>query len=182
MRQGPKKSPVKIKIKYRRTNNQIRANRVRLIGPQGESLGIVPRDEALRKANEYGLDLVEIAPEAHPPVCKIIDYSKFLFEEEKKAKEAKKKQKSTQLKEVKFRPNTDEHDYNFKLNHIKKFLEKGSKVKITIWFRGRQMLHKEFGYQIIERLKNDLQGYGAIESDPQMEGRFLIAFFTPKSK
>lgn len=182
MQRGPKKSPVKIKIKYRRTNNQIRANRVRLIGPQGESLGIVPRDEAMRKADEYGLDLVEIAPEAHPPVCKIIDYSKFLFEEEKKAKEAKKKQKSTQLKEVKFRPNTDEHDYSFKLDHIKKFLEKGSKVKITIWFRGRQMVHKEFGYQIIERLKNDLQGYGAIESDPQMEGRFLIVFFTPKSK
>jgi len=182
MRRGPKKSPVQIKIQHRRVNEQIHVNRVRLIGAQGESFGILSRDEAMQKAHEAGLDLVEISPNSHPPVCKIIDYRKFLFEEEKKAKEAKKKQKSTQLKEIKFRPNTDEHDYNFKLNHIRKFLEKGNKVKVTIWFRGRQMAHKEFGYQIIDRLKNDLQEFGALESDPQMEGRFLVAFFAPKSK
>ena len=135
---------------------------------------------ALEKAKEFGLDLVEIAPQANPPVCKIIDYSKLLFEESKKAKEAKKKQHSIHLKEVKFRPRTDEHDYNFKLKHIIEFLTKGDKVKITIQFRGREMTHKKFGYNLIERLEKDLEEFGVFENKPKMEGRFLIAYISAK--
>lgn len=164
----------------RRINRQINVSKVRLIGPEKESLGIVPTDVALQKARDYGLDLVEIVPNANPPVCKIIDYSKLQFEESKKAREAKKKQHSTQLKEVKFRPRTDDHDYNFKVKHIKEFLEKGNKVKVTIQFRGREMAHKELGWELIERIKEDLSEYGEFEQDPKMEGRFLIGFVTSK--
>ena len=126
--------------------------------------------------------MVEVAPTANPPVCKIIDYSKFLFDESKKIKEAKKKQQSVHLKEVKFRPRTDEHDYNFKLEHIKNFLEKNNKVKITIQFRGREMTHKDLGYNVIERLREDLEEFGSFESNPKMEGRFLITYVTVKKK
>lgn len=166
----------------KRINNQIRASKVRLIGPEKESFGIVSINAALDKAREYGLDLVEIAPSANPPVCKIINYSKFLFEESKRAKEAKKKQQSVHLKEVKFRPRTDDHDYNFKLNHIKNFLNKSNKVKITIQFRGREMTHKKFGYDLIERLRKDLEEFGAFENEPKMEGRFLVTFVINKKK
>jgi translation initiation factor IF-3 len=169
-------------VPRKRINYQIRANQVRLIGPEGKSFGLVSRDVALKKAREYSLDLVEIVPKARQPVCKIIDYSKFLFEESKKAKEANKKQRSSQLKEIKFRPRTDEHDYNFKLSHIKSFLEKNNKVKMTIQFRGREMAHKELGYKLIERLRKDLEDCGTFESNPRMEGRFLITFVTAKKK
>jgi len=166
----------------KRINNQIRASKVRLIGPEKESFGIVSINVALDKAREYGLDLVEIAPSANPPVCKIINYSKFLFEESKRIKEAKKKQQSVHLKEVKFRPRTDDHDYNFKLNHIKNFLDKSNKVKITIQFRGREMTHKKFGYDLIERLRKDLEEFGTFENKPKVEGRFLVAFVISKKK
>ncbi|MCK4339106.1 MAG: translation initiation factor IF-3 [Candidatus Cloacimonetes bacterium] len=166
----------------KRINNQIRVSKVRLIGPEKEAFGIVSLKVALDKANDFDLDLVEIAPNANPPVCKIINYSKFLFDESKKAKEAKKKQQSVHLKEVKFRPRTDEHDYNFKLSHIKNFLEKNNKVKITIQFRGREMAHKELGYNLLERLQKDLEEFGSFESTPKMEGRFLITFVTTKKK
>jgi len=164
----------------KRINEKIIARKVRLIGPDKEALGIVSIQDALHKAREYGLDLVEIAPKANPPVCKIIDYSKLIFEESKKAREAKKKQHSTQLKEVKFRPRTDEHDYNFKVKHIKEFLEKGNKVKVTIQFRGREMAHKELGWELFKRIKEELEECGDFEQDPRMEGRFLIGFVSPK--
>ena len=153
-----------------------------MIGPEKEAFGVVSLEVALDKANEFGLDLVEIAPNANPPVCKIINYSKFLFDESKRAREAKKKQQSVHLKEVKFRPRTDEHDYNFKLNHIKNFLEKSNKVKITIQFRGREMTHKKQGYNLLERLREDLEEFGAFESTPKMEGRFLVTYVTAKKK
>jgi len=164
----------------KRINGEITASKVRLIGPNKESMGIVSTQEALQRARGYGLDLVEIAPEVNPPVCKIIDYSKLLFEESKKAREAKKKQHSTQLKEVKFRPRTDDHDFNFKVKHIKEFLEKGNKVKVTIQFRGREMAHKELGWELLERIKTELEEYGDFEQEPKMEGRFLIGFVTSK--
>lgn len=164
----------------KRINEKITAVKIRLIGPDKEALGIVSTQDALHRAREYGLDLVEIAPKANPPVCKIIDYSKLIFEESKKAREAKKKQHSTQLKEVKFRPRTDEHDYNFKVKHIKEFLEKGNKVKVTIQFRGREMAHKELGWELFKRIQKELEECGDFEQQARMEGRFLIGFVSPK--
>jgi len=127
------------------------------------------------------LDLVEIAPKANPPVCKIIDYSKFLYDLKKQQKKQKKKQRSTQLKEVKFRPNTDDHDYNFKLRHIKNFLEKGNKVKVTIRFRGREMAHQDLGFDLTDRIAEELQDYGKFDNPPRMEGRLLIGYVSPKN-
>ncbi|MBL7108529.1 MAG: translation initiation factor IF-3 [Candidatus Cloacimonetes bacterium] len=175
------RNPPKKKNK-RRINHQIKVQEVRLVGPEKEPLGIMSTRQAQQKAEEFGLDLVEVAPNSNPPVCKIIDYKKFLFEESKKAKQAKKKQKSTQLKEIKFRPRTEEHDYNFKVKNIKNFLEKNYKVKITIQFRGREMAHKELGYDLMKKLKEELSEFGSFENNPKMEGRFLIAFVSAKKK
>ena len=166
---------------FKRVNDQIRAPKVRLIGPEKQAFGIVPINEALQKSREFGLDLVEIVPNAKPPVCKMIDYSKFLYDQKKKRKQQHKKQKATQLKEIKFRPNTDAHDYNFKMKHIIEFLEKGNKVKVTIRFRGREMAHQDLGIELTTRIAEELKEYGKFDSPPKMEGRFLIGYIAPKN-
>jgi translation initiation factor IF-3 len=155
---------------------------VRLIGAEGEQLGIVSVVEALRIADEAELDLVEIAPLAEPPVCRVMDVGKFRYAESKKQHEAKLKQKQVQIKEVKFRPGTDEGDYNIKLRNLIKFLEEGDKTKITLRFRGREIAHQQIGMQLIERVKQDLLEHGVIEQFPKMEGRQMVMVISPKKK
>jgi translation initiation factor IF-3 len=150
------------------------------VAEDGEQLGIVPTRDALRMAEEREVDLVEIAPLAKPPVCKLMDYGKFKYREAKKAHEAKLKQKQIQVKEVKFRPGTDEGDYKIKLRNLTRFLEEGDKTKVTLRFRGREMAHQEFGVRLLERVKADLEPYGIVEQFPKMEGRQLIMVLGPK--
>ncbi len=158
----------------------INAPKVRLIGPDKEPMGIVSSAEALRLANEAELDLVEISPMADPPVCRIMDYGKFKYAESKKQHEAKLKQKQVQIKEIKFRPGTDEGDYNIKLRNLIKFLNEGDKTKVTLRFRGREMAHQEIGMRLIERVKADLDAYGVVEQFPKMEGRQMVMVLAPK--
>jgi translation initiation factor IF-3 len=153
---------------------------VRLLDEQGEQIGIVPIREALRMAEERDVDLVEIAPLANPPVCRLMDFGKFKYREAKKAHEAKLKQKQIQVKEVKFRPGTDEGDYQIKLRNLIRFLEDGDKTKVTLRFRGREMAHQEFGVRLLARVKEDLDPYGTVEQFPKMEGRQLIMVLAPK--
>jgi len=155
---------------------------VRLVGLEGEQLGVVRTSEALRMAEEAEVDLVEIAPQAVPPVCRIMDYGKFKYQEQKKAHEAKLKQKQIQVKEIKFRPGTDEGDYQVKLRNLIKFLEEGDKAKITLRFRGREMAHQEFGIRLLERVRTDLEPYGQVEQMPKLEGRQMIMVLAPKKK
>ncbi len=153
---------------------------MRLIGVSGEQVGIVPIAQAMKMAEEAEVDLVEIAPLAKPPVCKLMDYGKFKYREAKKAHEAKLKQKQIHVKEVKFRPGTDEGDYKIKLRNLIKFLEEGDKAKVTLRYRGREMAHQEFGVRLIERVKQDLEPYAVVEQYPKMEGRQLIMVLAPK--
>ena len=153
---------------------------MRLVGEEGEQLGIVQIRDAIRMAEEKDVDLVEIAPLAVPPVCKLMDFGKFKYREQKKAHEAKLKQKQIQVKEVKFRPGTDEGDYLIKLRNLKMFLEEGDKTKITLRYRGREMAHQEFGMRLIERVRKDLEELGVVEQYPKMEGRQLIMVLSPK--
>ena len=146
----------------------------------GDQLGIVSIADAMRMAEEQEVDLVEIAPLAKPPVCKLMDYGKFRYREQKKAHEAKLKQKQIQVKEIKFRPRTDEGDYKIKLGKLNQFLEEGDKAKVTLRFRGREMAHQEFGHRLIERVKNDLVEHGVVEQYPKMEGRQLVMVLAPK--
>jgi len=155
---------------------------VRLVAEDGEQLGIVPVAEALRAAEEKDVDLVEIAPLANPPVCKLMDFGKFRYREQKKAHEAKLKQKQIQIKEIKFRPRTDEGDYKIKLNKLVEFLEEGDKAKVTLRFRGREMAHQEFGKRVLERVKADLEAVGVVEQFPKMEGRQMVMVIAPKKK
>jgi translation initiation factor IF-3 len=155
---------------------------VRLVGEQGEQLGIVAIAEALRMAEEKNVDLVEIAPLAVPPVCKLMDYGKFRYREQKKAHEAKLKQKQIQVKEIKFRPGTDEGDYKIKLGKLIEFLEGGDKAKVTLRFRGREMAHQEFGVRLLERVKADLEQVGLVEQFPKLEGRQMVMVLAPKKK
>ena len=161
-------------------NSDINAPEVRLVGVEGEQLGIVLIADALRMAEEAEVDLVEIAPTAKPPVCKMMDFGKFKYREAKKAHEAKLKQKQIQVKEVKFRPGTDEGDYQIKLRNLIKFLEEGDKAKVTLRYRGREMAHQEFGHRLIERVKIDLEAYAVVEQYPKMEGRQLVMVLGPK--
>jgi len=163
-------------------NNEITTPEIRLIGEQGEQIGIVSIQQALSLAEEAGVDLVEIAPTAQPPVCRIMDFGKFKYYEAKKAHEARLKQKQIQVKEVKFRPGTDEGDYQIKLRNLVRFLEDGDKTKITLRFRGREMAHQEFGIRLLERVKADLVEYGTVEQFPKMEGRQLIMVIAPIKK
>jgi len=149
---------------------------------EGEQLGVFRTSEALRMAEEAGVDLVEIAPQAAPPVCRIMDYGKFKYQEQKRAHEAKLKQKQIQVKEIKFRPGTDEGDYQVKLRNLIKFLEEGDKAKVTLRFRGREMAHQEFGTRLLERVKADLEPYGQVEQMPKLEGRQMIMVIAPKKK
>lgn len=146
---------------------------VRVIGAEGEQLGVLQTQDALRRAEEAGLDLVEVAPTAAPPVCRIMDYSKYKYEQEKKEKEAHKKQKVIHLKEVRFGPKIGEHDYQFKLRNLEEFLKRGDKVKVTMMFRGREMAHIDLGRKVLERLSSDISAIGEIEESPRLEGRFL---------
>ena len=156
--------------------------RVRVIGSDGEMIGVLSRDEALRMAEEEGLDLVEIQPNADPPVCKIMDFGKFKFELQKKANEAKKKSKQVEIKEMKFRPVTDEGDYQIKLRNMRRFLEEGDKVKVNIRFRGREMSHQELGREMAARIEADLGEDIVIESRPRLEGRQMVMMIAPKKK
>ena len=155
---------------------------VRLLGPESEPLGIVSLAEANRLAEEKELDLVEIAPTAKPPVCRIMDFGKFKYREAKKAHEAKLKQKQIQVKEVKFRPGTDEGDYNIKVRNLKRFLEEGDKTKITLRFRGREMAHQELGMALLKRVEADLTELGQVEQFPKMEGRQMVMMVGPRKK
>ena len=155
---------------------------MRLNGLENEPLGIVSLAEAFRMAEEANVDLVEIAPNAVPPVCRLMDYGKFKYSEQKKAHEAKQKQKIIQVKEVKFRPGTDEGDYSIKLRNLIKFLEEGDKTKITLRFRGREMAHQDIGMRMLERLRGDLDAYGTVEQFPKLEGRQMIMIVGPKKK
>lgn len=164
-----------------RVNREIRVREVRVIGSEGEQLGILPIQEALRAAEERGLDLVEVAPTADPPVCKIMDFGKYKYEIAKKTHESRKHQKIILLKEVKMRPATDVHDYNFKLNHAKRFLAEGNKVKVTVVFRGREMAHTEIGATLLNKVATDIAEFGNIEQMPKQEGRTLMMIVAPKA-
>ena len=153
---------------------------VRVIGDDGEQLGIMNTRAAVQLARERGLDLVEVAATAQPPVCRIIDYGKFQYENSKKQKEAKKKQVTITVKEVKFRPGTDDHDYRFKMKHAREWLEEGDKVKATIFFRGREITHRELGAALLERLEKDLADMGEVEARPRMEGNQMFLIFAPR--
>ncbi|MEX2569945.1 MAG: translation initiation factor IF-3 [Gemmatimonadota bacterium] len=162
-----------------RVNQQIRISPVRVIDPEGEQLGILPIEKALEAAEEHGLDLVEVAPMARPPVCRIMDYGKFRYEEQRKAREARKKQHRVDLKEVKMRPGIEDHDFEFKTRHARRFLEEGHKVKITMMFRGRQMAHPEIGREVLTRVVETVADVGKVESHPTMEARSMTMVLAP---
>jgi len=163
-----------------RINYQINVDKVRLIGADGKQIGVVSISEALRRASEAEMDLVEISPTAEPPVCRILDFSKYYFQKEKKAKEAKKKQHEVEVKEIKFGPNTEEHDYNFKKNNAIKFLKQHNKVKFTVRFRGRQMAHKDLGYRVLEKLKEDLAYIADVDQEAVSDRNLLSIIVSPK--
>ncbi|WP_456465747.1 translation initiation factor IF-3 [Persephonella sp.] len=166
-----------------RVNRQIRAKEVRLIDENGQNLGILPVEEALRIAEDKNLDLVEVSPNANPPVCKIMDYGKYKFEQKKKEKEAKKKQKAKMqnVKEIKFRIKIEDHDYQTKVRHIREFIEEGDKVKVWIWFRGRENIHPELGEKLANRIIQDLSDIAKVEKPPKKEGRNMLFTLVPKT-
>ncbi|MDZ4316891.1 MAG: translation initiation factor IF-3 [Azonexus sp.] len=168
--------------KAHRLNEEITVPEIRLQGVEGEQLGVMSIRAALQLAEEAGVDLVEIAPLAKPPVCRVMDYGKFKYQEQKRAHEAKLKQKQVQVKEVKLRPGTDENDYQIKLRNMTRFLEEEDKVKVTLRFRGREMAHQEFGMRQLERIKSDLEAIGQVEQMPKMEGRQMIMIIAPAKK
>ena len=165
-----------------RVNDRIRGPEIRLIGADGENVGVVSPEEAMDMAADAGLDLVEISPNANPPVCKIMDYGKYKYEQQKRESEARKKQKVIEVKEVKFRPNTDTHDYDVKMRNVFRFLENGDKVKVTLRFRGREMAHQDLGRDLLERVAEDVKDIGKIENMPKMEGRQMIMIIGPAGK
>jgi len=158
-----------------RVNEQIRARNVRLISVEGQQLGILPLQDALRVARDEGLDLVEVSPKSDPPVCRIMDYGKFKYQASKKLQEARKKSRVFQVKEVKLRPHTDEHDLSFKIRNIKKFLEKKYRVKVVVFFRGREMAYMDMGYELLKRVAEQVGELGSIEQQPRQEGRNTIS-------
>ncbi|WP_345250599.1 translation initiation factor IF-3 [Pigmentiphaga soli] len=168
--------------KPNRINGEISAPEVRLIGVEGEQLGIVKLAEAIRLSEQHDVDLVEIAPNAQPPVCRLMDYGKFKYQEQKRQHEAKLKQRIIQVKEVKFRPGTDEGDYQVKLRNLRRFLEEGDKAKVTLRFRGREMAHQELGMRVLERVRDDLLEISAVEAMPKLEGRQMVMVLAPKKK
>ena len=165
-----------------RVNERIRATEIRLIGAEGENVGVIHPAKAMVMAEEAGLDLVEISPNATPPVCKIMDFGKFKYEQQKRESEARKKQKIIEIKEVKFRPNTDTNDYDVKMRNVFKFLDNGDKVKISLRFRGREMAHQNLGRELLERVAEDTKGIGRVENFPKMEGRQMIMLIGPLPK
>ncbi|HUL82621.1 MAG TPA: translation initiation factor IF-3 [Gammaproteobacteria bacterium] len=171
-----------VQTKRVRRNSEITSSQVRVIGPNSEQVGVMPLQEALRSAEAAGLDLVEVAPTAEPPVCRIMDFGKFVFEQNKKAQSARRKQKQIQVKEIKFRPGTEEGDYQVKLRNLIKFLTHGDKTKVTLRFRGREMVHQELGVQLLKRVQQDLANYGSVEQQPLMEGRQMIMVIAPRKR
>ena len=165
-----------------RRNEQIRARDVRVIGAEGEQIGILPRMEAIALAKEAGMDLVEVAATADPPVCRIMDFGKFKYEQQQKKKEAKKNQSVVQIKEIKVRPKTDDHDYETKLRHIRRFLTDGDRCKVTVFFRGREIVHKDRGQASLERVIEDTKDIGKVEQEPSAEGRTLQMLLMPLPK
>lgn len=165
-----------------RRNEQIRAREVRVIGAEGEQLGILSRFDAIAAAKELGLDLVEVAATAEPPVCRIMDYGRFKYETQKKKQEAKKRQTVIQIKEIKLRPKTDEHDYQTKVNHIRRFIEGGDRCKVTIFFRGREIVHKDRGQIMLDRVVEDTKDIAKVEQEARAEGRTLHMMLVPLPK
>ena len=174
-------SPIALE-RSQRINGEITAPQLRLVAENGDQLGIVAVADALKMAEEQNVDLVEIAPLAVPPVCKLMDYGKFRYREQKKAHEAKLKQKQIQVKEIKFRPGTDEGDYKIKVGKLVQFLDEGDKAKVTLRFRGREMAHQEFGVRLLERVRKDLEPFAIIEQFPRLEGRQMVMVLAPKRK
>lgn len=153
---------------------------MRVVGSEGDQIGVMEVRDALARAREEGMDLVEIAPQADPPVCRIMDWGKYRFEQSKKAQAARKKQKQTQVKEVKFRPGTDDHDYDVKMRNLRRFIEEGDKVKVTLRFRGREMAHQELGRDLLERVEKDMIEETVVEQRPRMEGRQMVMMLSPR--
>lgn len=162
-----------------RMNDQIKSTTIRLIDVDGNMIGVVPVKQGLELAEQHGLDLVEISPNAEPPVCKVLDYGKFKYEAQKKASEARKKQKVVSLKEIKMRPNIDPHDYGIKMKNVRKFIEDGDKVKFTLRFRGREMSHQEQGMKLMQQVKADMGDTIKVESEPRLEGRQMVMVIAP---
>ena len=175
MRAAPEREPAGPKI-----NEAIRVKDVRLIDETGQNVGVVPTVDALARAVTAGLDLVEVSPEADPPVCKILDFGKYKYQTQKKAAEARKHQKIVEIKEIKMRPAIDDHDYDVKMRSIKRFFEEGDKVKITLRFRGREMAHQQLGMQVLQRVKGDLEPIAKVESEPRLEGRQMVMVLSPR--
>jgi len=163
-----------------RVNEDINAESIRVVGDDGEMLGVMSVDQALGKAEAVGLDLVEISPNSDPPVCKILDYGKFKYQAQKKANEARKKQKTIEVKEIKMRPSIERHDYDVKMRAINKFLDEGDKVKVTIRFRGREFLHQELGMQMLQRVRDEIEEKAKVEAVPKMEGRQMVMVVAPR--
>ncbi len=163
-----------------RVNEAIQSSSVRVVGAEGELLGVMPLDQALAQADEVGLDLVEVSPNAEPPVCKILDYGKFKYQAQKKANEARKKQKVMDVKEIKMRPGIDQHDYETKMKAVHKFLDEGDKVKLTIRFRGREFLHQNLGLQVLFKVRDEVEEKAKVEAIPKMEGRQMVMVLSPR--
>lgn len=163
-----------------RVNREIDVRSIRLVGADGEMIGVVTLREGLTMAEEAGLDLVEVSPNADPPVCKILDFGKFKYEDQKKKNAARKKQKVIEVKEIKLRPNIDDHDYDVKMRSMIKFLEEGDKVKVTLRFRGRELAHQDLGMKVLEKVKEDLDALGKVEQLPKMEGRQMVMVIAPR--
>jgi translation initiation factor IF-3 len=175
MRAAPEREPSGPRI-----NDAIRAREVRLIDETGQNVGVVSRFDAQERATTAGLDLVEISPDAEPPVCKILDFGKFKYQEQKKAAEARKSQKIVEIKEIKMRPSIDDHDYDVKIKSMRRFFEEGDKVKVTLRFRGREMAHMQLGMQVLQRVKAELGDTVKVESEPRLEGRQMVMVLAPK--
>lgn len=163
-----------------RINDQIRAREVRLIDETGQNVGVVPKTDAMQRAETAGLDLVEVSPDAEPPVCKILDFGKYKYQEQKKAAEARKNQKIVEIKEIKMRPGIDDNDYDVKMRAIKRFFEEGDKVKITLRFRGREMAHSQLGMEVLVRVKSDTEQIAKVESEPRFEGKQMVMVLAPR--
>jgi translation initiation factor IF-3 len=169
-------------VKELRINEDIRVREVFLIDEEGTQKGVTPTSEALKAAREAELDLVEVSPRANPPVCKVLDYGKYKFEQEKRIKESRKRQKQVKLKEIRMQPKIEKHDLEFKTKHVREFLEDGYKVKVTVRFRGRELAHTEIGRRVLDRVAELLEDIGHLERKPLMEGRFMSMFLSPKTK
>jgi translation initiation factor IF-3 len=175
MRAAPERAP-----SGPRMNEDIRVPEVRLIDQNGQNVGVVATSAAIAQAVEAGLDLVEISPDSKPPVAKILDYGKFKYQEQKKAAEARKRQKVVEIKEIKMRPSIDDHDYDVKMRSMKRFFDEGDKVKVTLRFRGRELSHQELGWQVLQRVKSDTEPVAKVEAEPRMEGRQMVMVLAPR--